>query len=53
MKPLSDPLKDREVNDVKPPPHRPLNKRKMFSIEDNGISNDPFFSNIIVIELPD
>ena len=30
MEPLSDPIKDRVVKQVKPPPHRPLDPKLMF-----------------------
>lgn len=30
MEPLNDPLKDRMVKQVKPPPHRPLDAKLMF-----------------------
>jgi len=30
MEPLSDPLKDRQIKSVKPPPHRPLLTQLMF-----------------------
>jgi len=29
MEPLSDPLKDRRVKNVKPPPHKPLSAKCM------------------------
>jgi hypothetical protein len=31
MEQLSDPLKDRRVKNVKPPPHKPLSAELMFS----------------------
>lgn len=30
MEPLSDPLKDRGVKQVKPPPHKPIDSKLMF-----------------------
>lgn len=30
MEPLSDPLKDRRVKNVKPPPHKPLAEKLMW-----------------------
>jgi len=33
---LKDPLKDRQVNAVKAPPHRPLFEALMFPNTDNG-----------------
>ena len=36
MKPLSDPFNDRQVNEVKAPPHKPLLEELMFPNTDNG-----------------
>ena len=33
MDPLNDPLKDRRVKHVKPPPHRPLADKLMWKAE--------------------
>ena len=30
MDPLSDPLKDRVIKTLKPPPHRPISKQMLF-----------------------
>ena len=37
MDPLLDPVKDRRVKKVKPPPHRPLSEKLMFPKKGSGI----------------
>ena len=36
MDPLLDPLKDRKIKKVKPPPHRPLAEKYMFPKKGSG-----------------
>ena len=45
MEPLSDPLKDRRVKNVKPPPHKPLAAKLMWKEGKSTISN--FFTKVL------
>ena len=42
MEPLPDPIKDRVVKTIKPPPHRPLARESMFPEKLKGIPNPIF-----------
>jgi len=41
MEPLSDPLTDRKIADVKPPPHKPLQMDRMYPDKGNCPPNPP------------
>lgn len=44
MEPLTDPIKDRVVKTIKPPPHRPLTREQMFPEKLKCFLIYPFFS---------
>ena len=55
MEPLSDPIKDRQVKNLKPPPHKPLDKALLWPEKLKSTSREllAIFTKIIKKDKPD
>jgi serine/threonine-protein phosphatase 2B catalytic subunit len=54
MEPLADPVKDRVLKTVRPPPHRPLNRTLMFPEKLRSIFKIPYLKKLLIqADLPD